>query len=300
MNLDVDLAKEAMKRLAAPLGYGGEQGMFQLAAGILSIASVKMSEAIKRITVQRGRDPQDFTLFAYGGGGPLHSVSLARELAIPRVIIPPEAGNFSAVGMLLADIRRDETRTFRRPLNDAAMPDINEEFARIETGLAEEVRADFGQVAIAFIRQAEIRFVGQFHTVRVDVAESDAMGVKTVFLNAYRARYGHALNDAAVEVIALHCSASADTPKPKISQLARAPTGEPTMRRRPVYFAEIGHALEASVFARDQLPSGFGARGPAVIEEYGSTTILGPLDDFTVGEMGEIRINIGVSEETKR
>ena len=112
MGLDSDAARAAIgTRLGKAMGYAGESGVLEVAAGMLALAVVTMGGAIKRITVERGKDPRDFALFAYGGGGPLHSVELARELAIPQVIIPPEAGNFSAIGMLLADIRRDDGRT---------------------------------------------------------------------------------------------------------------------------------------------------------------------------------------------
>jgi len=299
MTLDAELAKRAMTKLAGKLGYSGEEGTLELAAGILSIASIKMSEAIKRITVQRGLDPRDFTLFAYGGGGPLHSIELARELSIPQVIIPPEAGNFSAVGMLLSDIRRDETRTFRRPLTDGAMPDLRREFEKIESELTVGVRKDFGNVPVTFARQAEMRFVGQFHTVRVAFGAEDAEGVRTTFLDTYRTRYGHALPDVAIEIIALHCSAFASTPKPKISEIVPAMRAQerPAVRERNVFFSEAGRSLATSVYWRGDLPIGFHARGPAVIEEYGSTTILGPHDAFTIGQTGEIRISVGTEED---
>ncbi|HZT52689.1 MAG TPA: hydantoinase/oxoprolinase family protein [Stellaceae bacterium] len=295
MQLDPEAARRALEaRLAAPLGYAGEDGLLRLAAGILSITAVKMGEAIKRITVQRGRDPRDFALFAYGGGGPLHGLELARELAIPLVIVPPEAGNFSAIGMLLADIRRDDSRTFLRRLEADTIAAMEQEFYAMEAAVRRSLEADFPGVPLAFERMAELRFVGQYHTVRVPVASEDLASFRQSFHRIYRARYGHAIERAPVEIVSLHCAALARTAQPRIERLAgelprRAPERTKT---RPVYFAEAGGTLPTKVFARRDLPIGFADTGPAVIEEYGSTTLLGPGDRFEIGRLGEIRIAV--------
>ncbi len=113
MRLDMNAAQQAItQQIAMPLGYAGESGMIQMADGIIAIAIVIMAGAIRKISVEHGLDPRDFVLFSYGGGGPLHSCALARELSIPTVVIPPEPGNFSAIGMLLADARIDTSKTF--------------------------------------------------------------------------------------------------------------------------------------------------------------------------------------------
>ncbi|MGP8432477.1 hydantoinase/oxoprolinase family protein [Paraburkholderia fungorum] len=300
MSLDVPAAKSAMlDRLGRPLGYEGEEGILKIASGILAIASVVMSEAIKRITVQRGRNPGDFAMLAYGGGGPLHSVDLARELGIPLVIIPPEAGNFSAIGMLLADIRRDETRTFRHLLDADALRGLEQAFAEIESGMADDICRDFGDVPVAFERTLEMRFVGQYHTVRVPFDSNEVHLLRCRFLNVYRDRYGHAMDDLAAEIVAVHAGATAHTPKPDITKLARlAPPGAtPPHHVRDVYFSERDALVETSVFARADLPAGFAVDGPAVIEEYGSTTVLGPDDRFEIGRLGELRIHVDVNKK---
>ncbi len=293
MALDLKAARQAVTtRLATPLGYN--DGIMELAAGILSIASVVMGEAIKRITVQRGRDPRDFAMLAYGGGGPLHSVDLARELAIPLVIIPPEAGNFSAIGMLLSDIRRDETRTFLRKIDAETVAETKKAFEDIEHKLTTEIERDFGAVEVAFERMLEMRFVGQYHTVRVVLADGDAERLRQSFLAAYRKRYGHATEHAPVEIVSVHSGATAETPKPNIFAMATINRSgiAPEIRTRGVYFHATGQVFETSVMKRHDLPVGFAAHGPAVIEEYGSTTVLGPQDRFEIGEFGEIRVYV--------
>jgi N-methylhydantoinase A len=296
MRLDVASARNALaERLAKPLDYRGEEGMLTLASGILSIAAVKMSEAIKRITVQRGLDPRGFILFAYGGGGPLHAVELARELSIPTVVIPPEAGNFSAIGMLLADIRRDEGRTFLRRLDDDGVREINEALAIMEAKMGEALARDFGKLPVAYQRATEMRFVGQYHTVRIELGDDDFETLRRRFLETYRARYGHAIDRAPIEVVSLHCTATAKTARPDIKGLAgdlpaRAPE---TVVTRPIVFPGQESPCLTKVFSRRSLPFGYAAQGPAVIEEYGSTTLIGPDDRFAIGELGEIRIDLG-------
>src|SRR5262249_57039176 len=107
-----EAARHPIDRIARPLGYTGADGLTRMADGIISLATVIMAGAIKQLSVEHGLDPREFGLFCYGGGGPLHAGALARELSIPTVVIPPEPGNFSAVGMLLADARLDLSKTF--------------------------------------------------------------------------------------------------------------------------------------------------------------------------------------------
>ncbi|MFN2643844.1 MAG: hydantoinase/oxoprolinase family protein [Burkholderiales bacterium] len=295
MRLDSEGARRALADgLGKSLGYHGEQRLLQLACGVLAIAAVKMGDAIKRITVERALDPRDFVLFSYGGGGPLHSADLARELAIPLVLIPPEPGNFSAIGMLLADIRRDEGRTYLKPLTGETLRGADALFAGMEAAMKTSITADFGKVPIRFERTAEMRFRGQYHTVRVPVTTEDADEVRQTFHQIYRQRYGHAMEKSPAEFVSVHCTAMAQTPKPSIAALAgelasTAPRDVPT---RPVFFPAHGGAVATKVFTRRSLPIGFKADGPAVIEEYGSTTLVSPADRFEIGPLGEIRIHI--------
>lgn len=295
MALDVDAARLAMRdRLAAPLGYEGERGLLELANGILSIAAVKMSGAIKKITVQRGENPRDFVMFAYGGGGPLHGCDLARELGIPIVVIPPQAGIFSAIGMLLSDIRRDESRTFLRRLEIAAMPDVVRAFEEIEQIMAVRLAQDFGRLPVTFERSVEMRYVGQYHSVRIPAPECDVTRLRADFLRIYRQQYGHASETAPSEIVSLHCVASIATARPPIKGLAGdlPVVASKEKRTRSVYFSNAEGMVESAIFAREALPIGFAGSGPAVIEEYGSTTLLHPGDRFHIGELGEIRIEI--------
>lgn len=295
MALNDTKARAAIEdRLAKPLGYQGEAGVLQVASGIVDLAVVTMSGAIKRITVERGKDPRDFALFAYGGGGPLHASQLARELSIPTVVIPPEPGNFSAIGMLLADIRRDQGRTFVRPLNADEIEQMSSVYDEMIAELKSSLKENFGNVPIKINRFAEMRFVGQFHTVQIEVEKQDVETLRTRFETEYLSRYGHLISGGRVEFVSLHAAASGETARPDPTDIFRKPDrdAKPRMSMRPVYFSAESGAVATQVFARETLPAGFVGDGPAVIEEYGSTTVVGPGDRFEVGALGEIRIHI--------
>lgn len=295
LSLDTEGARRAIAdRIARPLGYDGEDGLIRMAEGILSIATVIMAGAIRRVSVEHGLDPRDFSLFAYGGGGPLHASALARELSIPTVIIPPEPGNFSAIGMLLADARVDSSVTFVGGLTSDSVAAIRTQFSAMEQEAAKALSAEFGTSDIVFEHHAEMRYRGQRHNIKVPVTGlADPAAIRSAFEHDYKRRYGHADPKAEAEFQALHLSAFARLRRPDIASLPRAAAKAGPVRTRPVYFGAAGGLNETRVFERDSLPAGFKADGPAVIEEYGSTTIVAPGDRFEVGPMREIRIHCG-------
>jgi N-methylhydantoinase A len=293
LTLDPALAERAInERIATSLGLTDSDALYRMADGIVSIATVIMAGAIRRISVEHGRDPRDFVLFSYGGGGPLHSGALARELAIPKVVIPPEPGNFSAIGMLLADARFDDSKTFTGLLGDDLILSIEAAFADLERSAAELLRTEFGDAQIRFERFAEMRFRGQRHNIKVPITGlTTAAEIRKAFEQDYKRRYGHANLKAAAEFQSLHSSAFARLGHPNIQSLAHAASGDARKQPRSVYFAGAGH-VEAQVYDRYRLRPGFAGAGPAVIEEYGSTTIVWPGDRFEIGRLHEIIITI--------
>ena len=291
--LEVDAAAAAIERIAGPLGYGGASGLPQMANGIISLATVIMAGAIKQISIEHGLDPREFVLFCYGGGGPLHASALARELAIPTVVVPPEPGNFSALGMLLADARLDLSKTFVRLLGDGMMASLNAAFAEMEVEARSALNRDFGAKSVLFERHAEMRYAGQRHNIKVPLSGfDDAAGIRQAFARDYKRRYGHADPKAAAELQALHLSAFTRLERPELTRLPRLASSPRAADRRPVYFGSGGF-LDADIYERSALAAGFKAAGPALIEEYGSTTLLWPGDTFEIGTLGEIRIRCG-------
>ena len=294
MLLDSEKAVAAIrKHIAEPLGYAGDAGVIRAAQGILTIADLTMADAIKRISITRGRDPRDFALFCYGGGGPLHGVQLARELHIPLVIIPPEPGNFSAVGMLLADARLDTARTYLANYDENALAEALRRFAALEDESHASLEQEFGPRPVSFGRQVEMRYKGQKHSLKVEVPQEGGLAVlHAVFNREYQRRYGHSNEKAKLEIVALHSTAMLEIRRPALAQLTtRSISGAtPLARRRPVYFADEGEHLSTDIYDRYALPAGFKGAGPAIIEEYGSSTLVGPRDRFEIGKLGEIRI----------
>jgi N-methylhydantoinase A len=265
-----------------------------MADGILSLATVIMAGAIKQISIEHGLDPREFVLFCYGGGGPLHASALARELSIPTVVIPPEPGNFSAVGMLLADARLDLSKTFVGVLDQATVANLTEAFAEMEGQARAALVRDFDARDVLFERHAEMRYAGQRHNIKVPISGlADPPGIRQAFDRDYKRRYGHADSKAAAELQALHLSAFTRLRRPKLARLPRPHAGLRSPERRPVYFGTVGGTLDAQIFDRTALAPGFSEAGPALIEEYGSTTLVWPGDSFEIGALGEIRIHCG-------
>ena len=293
MKLSLDAAERSIQqRIAEPLCYPSRDGMIGMADGIISIAIVIMAGAIRRISVEHGLDPRDFVLFSYGGGGPLHSCALAHELSIPTIVIPPEPGNFSASGMLLADARIDTSETFVKLLNEDSVTRMTDIFGAMEKESVAALESEFGTGEVFFERHAEMRYRGQRHNIKVPVSGlKDVAAIRTAFEGDYRRRYGHADPKAPAEFQALHLSAFARLKRPNIACLPRAAGKPQPATTRKVYFGSSGGWINAHIFSRDSLEPGFTHTGPAVIEEYGSTTVVWPTDRFEIGALREIRIH---------
>jgi N-methylhydantoinase A len=294
MKLDVNAARRAItQRIAEPLGYEGQQGMVEVADGMISIATVIMAGAIRRISVEHGLDPRDFVLFSYGGGGPLHAAGLARELSIPAIVIPPEPGNFSAIGMLLAAARMDTSKTFVHPLEESSVQAIGEILGAMENESFNGLTAEFGKREIFFEHYAEMRYRGQRHNIKVRISGlKNAAAIRDAFERDYQRRYGHADARTPAEFQALHLSANCRLERPDITSLPRPEASWEAVQKRQVYFHAAGGWITVPIFRRDSLPAGFSGVGPAVLEEYGSTTVVWPGDHFEIGALGEIRIDV--------
>lgn len=298
MCLDRDAAETALhERVAAPLGVDSERA----ASGMLEIATVSMANAVRHITLERGLDPRDFTLVAYGGAGPLHAVAVARELAIGTVIIPQAPAHFSAVGMLMADLRRDFVQTLFRWLDDLAMEDLEAQFQRLEAeGRQALERSGIATDQIVFERAADMRYVGQEHAVTVRIPpwigdETLRQEVKRLFDEAHEQRYSHSAPDEAADVVSLRISAIGRLSKPRLPEVAPGgpvPPAEAQRGSRHVIFEGHG-AVACAVYDRAKLLAGNCITGPAVIEEAASVTVLGPEDTAEVNAFGHLVLRLG-------
>ena len=300
MQLDRAAAEQALRqRLAEPLGVE----VSRAAAGMLEVATASMANVVRQVTLQRGLDPRDFTLFAYGGGGPLHGAAVARELAIRNLVIPRAPGHFSALGMLLADLRRDYVQTLFAKLDDLGMEDLEGEFRALEAeGRQALEHSGIDTSRVVFERAADMRYSGQEHSVSVRLpgevgAEAARAEVKRLFDEAHDRHYGHSAPEEAADVVSIRVSAIGRLTKPKLPEIATGGESPPDGARRGSREISFGrHGLTAAaVFDRDALLAGNTVQGPAVIEEAASTTVLDPGDIARVDQHGYLIVTLEVA-----
>lgn len=285
-----------LEQIAKPLHMAdspGEDAVDLVAQGILDLATSTMSSAVKEITIERGHDVREFTLFVFGGGGPLFGSVLARQLKIPKVIVPPQPGNFSTLGMLIAGARVDLARTLVVQSQSDALPLIEASFRELETQAEKTLNDELKDAKILFDRFLEMRYRGQKHTVKVPYPKSAQMHTLNAdFESIYKKRYGHANQNNPIEILGIRLVAGADIPKPELTDLFKASVKghPPECTYRSIYFPKPIGRVKTPIWQRDELPLGFTTQGPALIEEYSSTTVLYPGDQARIGALGEIII----------
>lgn len=274
LNLDADLASAAIDGLAGAVGLERTA----MAEGIVRIAVVNMTAAIKEISVMRGLDPRDFALMAYGGAGPLHGTAIADELGISTVLVPPMPANFSAFGLLTADLRRDFVRTRVSPTRQTEITDVRDVLQTLAEAAGEELHAaGFGEGSRRFEATLDMRYIGQAFELSVPIA-LDETSIDTIdadFRRIYAARYGSA-PDSGSEIVSYRLAAWGITDKPTLS--SRPATGlskdtEPATSRS-VVFGGVVH--DVAVHSRAALTVDIPVYGPAVIEEPGTATVVPP------------------------
>jgi N-methylhydantoinase A len=285
--LDESLARQVMRTLLGRVpGLADEAA---LAEGIVRIAVARMVSAIKEISIARGHDPRDFVLVAYGGAGPMHAAFVAEELEMPRVIVPPAPGNFSAFGSLISDLRRDYVRTRLIHTRRGTLAEVEHAFAELER----EARADLGAEGIppdriAVVRALGMRYVGQSWEliVRVPADVESMAGLEAAFHQAHERRYGHA-SDGAAEIVNFRLAALGAVPKPSPAGWSVTGSLADAQRvERAVSFG--GESVRVPVYARKRLPVGPAVLGPTVVEEMGATTVVPPGWTARVGSWGEL------------
>jgi N-methylhydantoinase A len=292
MKLNVSAAHDALaNELGAKLGYRGADELCTLANGIIRIATKKMAEAIRQVSVARGKDPRDFVLIAYGGGGPLHAVELARELGMSRVVIPTEPGNFSASGMLLADLRCDRRATLLRPLDETGVRAAREALAELQAAASEEMLTDARPASVRADWYCELRYVGQHHTIKVPFGrDGTSESLEHLFAHLYGRAYGHLNQRSRVEFVGIAVVVMGEIAKPPMFGAKRQHLEKRATGRRDVFSTVLGKKLPTQVVDRASMEPGTLVEGPAVLEEYGSTTLLDVGDRASVGRFGELVI----------
>ena len=284
IGLSVELARDAIRRdVAQPLGLAVERAAF----GIVKIADTYMAQAVRQMTVQRGHDPRDFAIFAYGGGGPGHAVALARELGIGTVVVPPHPGIFSAVGMLLSDAKESYKLSRLLRLADTSAATFEQLFAEMEAdGSVRMRRSGFADDEIGCVRSVEMRYTGQEFTLSLPFGAE----LESRFATLHELRYGHAFASTPTEVVALQVEVYGRLPKPTIA-LAPATGAAAEAASRDVYFEDEGF-VRTQVVRRSALALGERLDGPSVIEEEASTTVIHPGDSVTVDAASNLVVTV--------
>jgi N-methylhydantoinase A len=292
---EVEADLTAVDRVLAPLAEALAVDPVEVARGIVRVANNNMVNALKLVSVNRGYDPRDFTLVAFGGGGGLHAVALAAELGVRRVVVPRAAEVFSAWGMLMSDLRRDYFVTRLTPLNgDSGGRRLRELLDEVAATAVEQFDAE-GVAAerVTFLRYGNLRYENQEHAVEVLLPEDvDVEQILERFHDAYEREYTYRLS-AGVELVGVHVVAIADVGKlePVPLQPTEATVADALKGRRTVdYLADGVH--EADVFEGERLPAKGRFTGPAIVESSGSTVVVHPGNDVIVDAYGNLVITV--------
>jgi N-methylhydantoinase A len=287
--LDEGRAREVLRTLLGRVSGLADEAA--LAEGIIRIAVARMVGAIKEISIAKGHDPRDFALVAYGGAGPMHAAFVAEELEMPRVLVPPAPGNFSALGALISDLRQDYVRTRLTQTRGGEFAEVERLFAELEREARAELAAEgVSPERISMGRALGMRYVGQSWELIVRVPERlDSMaGLEAEFRRAHERRYGHA-SDGPAEIVNFRLTAIGAVPKPVPARWSVAGALAAARREeRAVSFG--GAAVRVPVYLRHRLPGRETIPGPALIEEMGATTVIPPGWAASVGPWGELTL----------
>jgi len=292
--IDLPAAERALSGVAEAFGLSVREA----AARIVEIVNSNMAQALRIVSVERGHDPREFSLIAFGGAGPVHAVALAEELAIPEVIIPPAPGAFSALGLVATDLKRDYARTLYADLSTVDPARVGEAFAQMEAAGA--AMLDAARVAPerrALPRSADVRYRRQAYELTLPVEEGPVTAatlqrLAEAFHEKHRQTYGHANPAEAVQLVNLRLTATG-----LLSDLTLRQPADPASARersRDVWFQGVGF-VPARVLWRNGLPEGAAVAGPAVIEALDSTTVIPPGWTARIDDRGYMLLTRGTA-----
>ena len=281
------------KKIGAHLGLAPED----VASAIVRVANDRMAGAIRLVSLQRGHDPRDFVLFAFGGAGPLHAVALARELAIPKVLVPARPGITSALGCLVADVRHDFVKTVNQ---DLLRLDVAQGRAILAAQIAEGralLASEGVEVETVTVHhEADMQFIGQTHVLTVPIAGTDfgRDDLRLAFEKAYWERFEVELKQMRAQVVNLRTAVIGRRRPVSLAGLMTREVGRvslpATPPRRRVWFE--GGWVDTPVYRREQLAAGTELTGPAIVEQLDTTTVIEPGDGVRVDALGNLEITV--------
>lgn len=272
LTLDVETVSAAMEALCAQVGMTDK---FELAEGIIRLAVVKMANAIREISLQRGHDPAAFALLALGGAGPMHAAETAGELGIARVVVPRYPGNLSALGLVSSDLRLDYSTSFRVLLDTMDLVRAIADFDRMVARGKQELAKGGNQQTMSVARFIDLRYSGQAFELTIPIAsdEISTAALRESFVAEYVRQYGHKQDQGAIEVVALRLAVTAAVPRPSVAPPRAALSREARTMREACF---QGVRASTPVLRRESLGPGFREDGPMIIEEFGATTVVPP------------------------
>jgi len=286
MRLQPQRLKKPFAELAGRLGLSP----VELAEGVLDIANATMERAIKVISVERGYDPREFTLFSFGGAGGMHAAFLARLLQMPRVLVPRNPGILSAAGMLMADVIKDYSQTVMRRADELTAETLDALFAPLEErGSADLLNEGMARQAIEHRRFLDMRYQGQSFELMVPGTGD----IREAFHRQHETTYGYANRDKPVEVVNLRLRSIGRPARPELPRIAEggaSPPAEAWLGEREVVFG--GRRSTAPLLQREKLLAGNRLLGPAIVIEYSSTIVVPPFAEAHVDHFGNLLLEI--------
>ena len=291
-HLNKNLATAAIRKVIGdPLTMSDAEA----AHAVIQVANANMADAVRLVSIRRGHDPRDFALVAFGGAGALHGAEVARELNIPTVIIPPNPGVASALGCLLVDIRHDLSTMFTGIAADADTEELEDLYTALESEAMARLRQERVAEENALLqRQISMRYLGQWRSLSVSIGSGPSALAEAVetFHEQHEREFAFSQKDQPVEVYQLHLTAIGKTPKPSFKPAVELNADPGTPREiRPVYFGQRGW-VDTPVFERDDMPAGAMFSGPAIIDQFDSTTVIPPDTTALIDEWMNILIHL--------
>ena len=296
--VDMDMLHAALHtQIGAPLGLDAQAA----AAAVLRVANDRMAGAVRLVSLSRGHDPRDFALFAFGGAGPLHAVALARELGIPKVLIPARPGLTNALGCVVADLRHDFVATINQPLPVLTEGRIAAVFAtQIAAGHELLAREKAAVEEVITLHRADMQFQGQSHILPVAIEQTGITlpELHALFEAAYWQRFGVELPEIRPVLVNLHTAVIGKRKGVSLTSITRAQPcatlAEAMRGHRPVWF-EQGGWLETPLYVREHLPQGAVFVGPAIVEQLDCTTVIEPGNRVQMDAIGNLVVTLGAS-----
>ena len=296
MNLQPDLAREAIvSGVGEPFNMTPEEA----ALAVVNVANANMADAVRLVSIRRGYDPREFALVAFGGAGALHGAALARELSIPTVLVPPNPGVTSALGCLLVDIRHDLSVMYQKTLGEASAEDMEAVYRTMEKEAEHHLELEgVAPAQVVLERTAAMRYLGQWRSLTVTIGNGPDPLVDAVtrFHREHEREYSFSQLDAPIEIYQLGLRAIGVTPKPSLATAVVVEAAPPSPKEiREVWFEDVrGHAqpIATPVYDRSELAAGMHAHGPAVIDQFDSTTLVPPNTRWEIDRNWNILIHI--------